>query len=105
MSNNEWTIKIKSGAKGDLRKIKHSPLNDVFAEIIQTLKQNPYDPRYSFEKLTPPAAGFYSRRLNGQHRVVYKILAESRTVVIYSCWAHYAGGSLDVSGKSKGRQN
>lgn len=105
MSEHEWKIKIKSGAKGDLRKVTRSPLSDMFDEIKQTLKQDPYDPRHSFEKLTPPAAGYYSRRLNGQHRVVYKILVESKTVVIYSCWVHYESGNLDMSGKPKSRQN
>ncbi|GED93424.1 Txe/YoeB family addiction module toxin [Lentilactobacillus buchneri subsp. silagei] len=101
MSSHEWKIKIKSGAKGDLRKVTHSPLRNMFNDIKQTLEQNPYDPKQSFEKLTLPAAGYYSRRLNGQHRVVYKILVESRTVIIYSCWAHYENGGLDMSGKPR----
>ena len=59
----------------------------------------------SFEKLTPPAAGYYSRRINGQHRVVYTIDKVTKIVEIYSCWAHYESGNLEMSGKSNSRKN
>lgn len=58
-------------------------------EIIDTLRINPYAQTQSFEKLTPPAAGKYSRRLNSQHRVVYIIDIPSHTVTILSAWSHY----------------
>ncbi|BDR56838.1 addiction module protein [Xylocopilactobacillus apis] len=72
-----------------MKKVLHSPLKNIFFEIKETLEENPYNPIQSFEKLVPPAAGFYSRRLNEQHRVVYKIFKKERLVIIYSLWAHY----------------
>ena len=47
--------------------------NEQDEEIKNVLESDPYKPIQSFEKLTPPAAGYYSRRINGQHRVVYTI--------------------------------
>ena len=32
---------------------------------------------------------FYSRRINVQHRVVYKVDDEKKEIVIYSAWGHY----------------
>ncbi|WP_056994650.1 Txe/YoeB family addiction module toxin [Limosilactobacillus ingluviei] len=84
-----YTIKVKSSAKRDLKKIKGSYLEKSFLEIIEQLKQNPYQKNQSFEKLVPPIKGFYSRRINVQHRVVYKVNEENKTVVIYSAWGHY----------------
>lgn len=84
-----YTIKVKSSAKRDLKKIKGSYLEKSFLEIIEQLKQNPYQKNQSFEKLVPPIKDFYSRRINVQHRVVYKVNEENKTVVIYSAWGHY----------------
>ncbi|CAH1851249.1 toxin-antitoxin system, toxin component, Txe/YoeB family [Leuconostocaceae bacterium R-53105] len=84
MSSN-WQVEIKSSAKTDLKKILKSPLCQSFMEIKQVLVDNPYQPSHSFEKLTPPVAGFYSRRINSQHRVVYTVNKAAKTVTIYSC--------------------
>lgn len=78
-------------ARGDLKKVRQSYLRDTFSEILATLKTNPFEESQSFEKLTPPAAGKYSRRLNGQHRVVYKVDKAKQVVTILSlsAWPHY----------------
>ncbi len=60
-----------------------------FEEVIQALKEDPYMPTQSFEKLRPTHEGRYSRRLNRQHRVVYKVDEENKVVEIYSAWTHY----------------
>lgn len=87
MSN--YTIKIKNSAKKDLKKIKASNLRKQFEEIVSVLKEDPYYPSQSFEKLFPKHEGRYSRRLNHQHRVVYKVNEETKEVEIYSTWSHY----------------
>ncbi|WP_420806349.1 Txe/YoeB family addiction module toxin [Liquorilactobacillus capillatus] len=69
------------------------------------LEVDPYKPIQSFEKLTPPAAGYYSRRINGQHQVVYTINKETKIVEIYSCWAHYEDRVLELNGKPNSRRN
>lgn len=103
--NNNWKVKIKTSAKSDLKKVLKSPLRESFMAIEEILKTNPYKPVQSFEKLTPPAAGYYSRRINGQHRVVYTVDQKTKTVEIYSCWAHYETGMLNLRGKSTTRHN
>lgn len=86
MSN--YTFRIKNSAKPDLKKIKQFSLTAQFQKIVETLKEDPYLPTQSFEKLKPTQAGRDSRRLNRQHRVVYKV-KEERIVEIYSAWTHY----------------
>ncbi|HGF7975143.1 TPA: Txe/YoeB family addiction module toxin [Enterococcus faecium] len=56
---------------------------------LQTLKEDPYLPTQSFEKLKPTHEGRYSRRLNRQHRVVYKVDEDEHVVEIYSARTHY----------------
>ncbi|MBU9788563.1 Txe/YoeB family addiction module toxin [Lentilactobacillus sp. IMAU92037] len=84
-----YQIRVKKGAKKGMKKIKGSPLESNFLQIIKTLRENPYEPIQSFEKLVPPAAGYYSRRINSQHRVVYRVDEENKTVIIYAVYTHY----------------
>lgn len=86
MSN--YAVRIKNSDKADLKKLKQSSLKTQFQKIVETLKEDPYLPTQSFEKLKPTQEGRYSRRLNRQHRVVYKV-KEERIVEIYSAWTHY----------------
>ncbi|WP_235806055.1 Txe/YoeB family addiction module toxin [Limosilactobacillus gastricus] len=57
--------------------------------MVDQLKNNPCQYNQSFEKLVSPILGFYSRRINVQHRVVYKVNGEMKEVVIYSAWGRY----------------
>jgi len=84
-----YRVLIKNSAKADLAKLKRSHLDTRFKMIVETLKENPCKATDSFEKLQPPGQGFYSRRLNAQHRVVYKIIESEKRVEIYSAWSHY----------------
>ncbi|MBY3650658.1 MULTISPECIES: Txe/YoeB family addiction module toxin, partial [Enterococcus] len=81
---NNYSVMIKNSAKADLKKIKQSNLKPQFEKVIQTLKEDPYLPTQSFEKLKPTHEGRYSRRLNRQHRVVYKVDEDEHVVEIYS---------------------
>ncbi|QTQ07040.1 Txe/YoeB family addiction module toxin [Macrococcoides canis] len=84
-----YKIVLKSSVKKDLKKIKNTLLETNFLKIINQLKENPYNNNHSFEKLIPPIKGFYSRRINVQHRVVYTVNDEDKIVTIYSAYGHY----------------
>jgi len=84
-----YRVVIKNSAKSDLKKLRQSHLRARFEKIVGTLRTDPYMPTDSFEKLQPPSARFFSRRLSGQHRVVYTIDEQAKTVTIYSAWSHY----------------
>lgn len=43
----------------------------------------------TFEKLVGDLNGAYSRRINLQHRLVYQIDKEEKTIKILSLWTHY----------------
>ncbi|TSO25786.1 Txe/YoeB family addiction module toxin [Lactobacillus sp. LL6] len=84
-----YQIKLKKSAKKDLKKIKGSYLEGSFLEVIEQLRNNPFESSQGFEKLIPPIKGYYSRRINIQHRVVYKVNEKEKIVTIYSAWSHY----------------
>ena len=41
------------------------------------------------EKLVGDLSGVYSRKINIQHRIVYQVLQEQKTVKIIRLWSHY----------------
>lgn len=83
-----YRVSIKNSAKSDLKKIKQSQLKNQFLKIVETLKEDPYYPNQSFEKLYPKHLGRYSRRINYQHRVVYTVDEANKEVFITSAWSH-----------------
>ena len=84
-----YQVEIKNSAKSDLKKLKKSNLKTQFLKTVAILKEDPYQPTQSFEKLQPASRGLYSRRLNAQHRVVYRVYEALKRVYIYSAWSHY----------------
>ena len=49
-----------------------------FSRLIKILKQDPYQPPY--EKLSGNLQGYYSRRINIKHRLVYSIDESSKVI-------------------------
>jgi Txe/YoeB family toxin of toxin-antitoxin system len=46
-----------------------------------------YPPAY--EKLVGELNGYYSRRINRQHRIVYKVIESKKEIHIIRMWTHY----------------
>jgi toxin YoeB len=76
-------------AQKDAVKIKNAGLKEKTIELLEILKDNPYQNPPSYEKLTGDLSGAYLRRINIQHRLVYQVLEESKIVKILRMWAHY----------------
>ncbi len=57
--------------------------------LIDMLERNPLQSPPPYEKLAGNLTGCYSRRLNIQHRLVYTVRKQEKTVVILSMWTHY----------------
>ncbi len=53
------------------------------------LRDNPFQFPPPYEKLVGDLSGSYSRRINIQHRLVYQVLEEVRTVKVIRMWSHY----------------
>jgi len=55
--------------------------------ILDILKDNPYEGLGQPEALKHDLSGWWSRRINQEHRLVYKI--EEDKLIIGSCYGHY----------------
>ena len=85
----EWKIVYTRQAQRDARKIAAAGLRPKGEKLFEILSRNPYQTPPTFEKLVGDLAGAYSRRINIQHRLVYQILEEERTVKVIRMWTHY----------------
>ena len=84
-----WKIVYTSQAKKDAKKISRSGLKTQAERLLDILEDNPYKTPPLYEKLIGDLAGAYSRRINIQHRLVYQILDNIKTVKIIRMWTHY----------------
>lgn len=80
---------MKSAQNGK-EKIKQIPaLKRNTDKLLQTLAEDPFQSPPPYEKLSGSLNELYSRRINRQHRLVYKVLEEENTIIIVSMWTHY----------------
>ena len=84
-----WRLVYTRQAEKDAKKIATSGLRSKAEEIIQILRENPFQTPPPFEKLVGDLAGAYSRRINIHHRLIYQILTEEKVVKIIRMWTHY----------------
>ena len=84
-----WQIVYTKQAQKDAKKLSASGLRPKAEALLEILKANPFHVPPHFEKLVGDLEGAYSRRINIQHRLVYQVIKESRTVKIIRMWTHY----------------
>jgi toxin YoeB len=82
-----WQVILSKQAAKDAKRLSNSGLKDKAQTILKILQENPFDPPY--EKLLGNLRGYYSRRINIQHRIVYEVIEEEQTVKILRMWTHY----------------
>ena len=84
-----WCLVFTKQAQKDAKKLVRSGLKLQASRLLDILCKDPYQNPPSFEKLVGDLTGSYSRRINIQHRLVYQILDEIKTVKIIRMWTHY----------------
>ncbi len=84
-----WKLIYTSQAKKDAKKISRSGLKAQAERIPAILEDNPYKTPPPYEKLVGNLNGACSRRINLQHRLVYQILDDIKTVKVIRMWTHY----------------
>ena len=85
----EWKVVFTAQAQKDARKVARSGLRPKAEQLLEILHRNPFETPPRYEKLLWDLAGAYSRRINIQHRLVYQVLKDVRTVKILRMWTHY----------------
>ena len=62
-------------------------LNEKINELIKDIQRTPYAGKGKSEPLKYDLAGFWSRRIDREHRLVYQV--KENEILIYGCKYHY----------------
>ena len=85
----KWKLVYTKQARKDAKKLSASGLRHRAERLLNILRENPYQDPPPFEKLVGDLQGAFSRHINIQHRLVYEILDEIKTVKVIRMWTHY----------------
>lgn len=84
-----WRVVFTKQAQKDAKKLSESGLRTKAEGLIRILRENPFQTPPVYEKLVGDLTGAYSRRINIQHRLVYQVIDEAKTVKVLRMWTHY----------------
>ena len=84
-----WRLVFTKQAQKDAKKIAQSGLKAQTSKLLDILKKNPYQNPPAYEKLVGDLSGAFSRRINIQHRLIYQVLDDVKTVKVIRMWTHY----------------
>jgi Txe/YoeB family toxin of toxin-antitoxin system len=84
-----WQLVYTKQAQKDAEKLAAAGLKEKTKALLGVVAGNPFQNPPPYEKLVGDLAGAYSRRINIQHRLVYQVLQDERTVKVLRLWSHY----------------
>lgn len=84
-----WEVLFTKNAEKDKKYLKNAGLDVKAKALLNVLVQNPFQTPPPYEKLIGDLSGYYSRRINYKHRLVYRIIEEERQIIVHSMWSHY----------------
>jgi toxin YoeB len=85
----KWRVVYTRQAQKDAKRIAAAGLRPKAERLLEILATDPFHTPPPYEKLMGDLSGAYSRRINIQHRLVYQVLEEIRTVKVVRMWTHY----------------
>lgn len=98
-----YLIRFSKQAEKDKKLIKGAGLERKTRELLNIIADNPFQNPPPYESLVGNLSGYYSRRINLQHRLVYAVHNEvvvenaveyEGVVRIASMWTHYGNKKL-----------
>lgn len=84
-----WSLYFGKYVKKDAVKIERAGLRAKADALLDLLQEDPFRSPPPYEKLVGDLGGFYSRRINIQHRLVYRIDKTRNRVFVERMWTHY----------------
>jgi toxin YoeB len=83
-----WKVALAKQAQKDAKKLSASGLKDNAKDLLEILKVDPFKAPPPYEALKGNLNGYFSRRINIKHRMVYQVLENERAVKVLRMWAH-----------------
>ena len=82
-------VQFSPDAMNDLIRFKSGNQKLAFRvfELVNDIQSNPFQGIGKPEGLKGNFSGFWSRRINDEHRLIYKVTDD--LIIIHSCYGHY----------------
>ena len=84
-----WELAFSKAAAKDVKNLSAAGLKPKAKVLLDVLRINPWQNPPPYEKLVGELAGTYSRRINRQHRLIYRVNEAEKQVDILRMWTHY----------------
>lgn len=93
-----YIIRFSKQADKDKRLLKGAGLDLKAKSLLNIIAENPFQNPPPYEGLVGNLNGYYSRRINIQHRLVYQVYSETvvvegieyeGTIKVVRMWSHY----------------
>lgn len=84
-----WQVVFAKQALKDAKHLAASGLKPKAQALLDILAKDPFQNPPPYEKLVGDLTGACSRRINIQHRLVYEVFAQEKTVRVLRMWTHY----------------
>ena len=84
-----WRVFLSKRAAKDARRLARAGLRPQAEKLLELLQDDPFTTPPRLEKLVGNLAGYYSRRINIQHRLIYRVDSDQRIVHVLRMWTHY----------------
>ena len=84
-----WRLVYTKQAKKNAERLSNSGLKPQAERLLDLFREDPYRTPPPYERLVGDLAGACSRRINIQHRIVYQILDDIKTVKVIRMWTYY----------------
>jgi toxin YoeB len=84
-----WEIVFTKQAQKDAIKLASAGLKLKAQNLLDVIREDPFQNPPPYEKLIGDLAGAYSRRINIQHRLVYQVYQQERIIKVLRLWTHY----------------
>ena len=93
-----YIIRFSKQADNDKKLLKGAGLDPKAKNLLNIIAENPFQNPTPYEGLVGNLSGYYSRRINIQHRLVYQVYNEpiaidgieyEGTIKVVRMWTHY----------------
>lgn len=85
----KWKLVYIRQAQKDAKKLSSAGLRSQTEKLLEILENDPFPKYPPYEKFVGDLSGSFSRRINIQHRLVYQVYEDEKTVKIIRMWTHY----------------
>lgn len=84
-----WEVLFTKSAEKDKKLLKRAGLDKKTKKLLDVLRTNPFQNPPAYEKPVGDLDEYYSRRIDVQHRLVYRVMENSHHVIVHAMWTHY----------------